>query len=104
MLLPATVVGRTITLSWQRAARTPAVGTYRLLVGSIAGGSDLAILDVGPVTSFVAPAPPGRYHVTLLATNACGTSTPSNPIEVVVVARRAARAGQPARHGQRRSR
>ena len=48
------------------------------------GGSDLAALDVGPVTSFVATAPPGVYHVTVLATNACGVSTPSNPIVVSV--------------------
>ena len=83
VLLPATVIGRIVTLAW-RAPGNVAVGAYRLLVGSAPGGSDLAILDVGPVTSFVAVAPPGVYHVTVLATNACGTSTPSNPIDVSV--------------------
>ena len=85
VLLPATINGRFVTVSW-RASRNAAVGTYRLLVGSLPGASDLAILDVGPVTSFVAAAPPGRYNITLIATNNCGTSTPSNPIEVIVSA------------------
>ena len=58
VLLPATVIGRIVTLAW-RAPGNVAVGAYRLLVGSAPGGSDLAVLDVGPVTSFVATAPPG---------------------------------------------
>ena len=85
LLLPATVVGRVIGLLWQ-GPRVTAVGNYRLLAGSTPGGSDLAILDVGPVTSLSAVVPPGRYFFTLLAINACGTSTPSNTIEVVVSA------------------
>ena len=89
VLLPATVTGRIVTLAW-RAPGNVAVGSYRLLVGSVPGGSDLAALDVGPVTSFVAMAPPGVYHVTVLATNACGVSTPSNPIVISVGVTRSA--------------
>ena len=83
LLLPATVVGRSIAISWH-VQRVPAIGSYRLYVGSIAGASDLYAATLGPVTSFVADAPPGRYFFTLVATNACGTSPPSNAIEALV--------------------
>lgn len=83
VLLPATVVGRTVTLSW-RAPRGTAIGNYRLVIGFAPGGSDLAVFDVGAVTSFAASAPPGRYFVTLVGINACGTSDRSNSVEVFV--------------------
>ena len=83
VLLPAAVVGRTVTLTW-RAARAGAPASYRLLVGSTAGASDLAILPVGPVTSFVLQANPGTYHATIVAINTCGPGAASNSVPVVV--------------------
>ena len=83
VLLPATVSGSSVTLSW-RPPRNAAVASYRLLAGSAPGASDLAVFDVGPVTAFVADAGPGIYYVTLLAINSCGTSNPSASLEVVV--------------------
>lgn len=84
VLLPATINGALVTLSW-RAPRNAAVGNYRLLVGSVPDASDLLTLDVDAVTSFAGVAPPGRYHVAIRATNPCGSSpTPSNSITVVV--------------------
>ena len=70
-------------LSW-RPARHTALDSFRLLVGSAPGGSDLAVVEVGAVTAFFAEAPPGTYYVGVAATNACGTSGPSNGIAVVV--------------------
>jgi hypothetical protein len=81
--LTQTVVGSQVTLNWSAGAGCPATG-YVIQAGSAPGASNLAILNVGPGTSFSVNAPAGTYYVRVLATNASGGSTPSN--EVVVVA------------------
>ena len=83
VLLPATITGRFVTLGWRAPGNVAGAG-YRLLVGSTPGGSNLAVIDVGPVTAFTATAPPGVYYVTVLALASCGASTPSNSIVVSV--------------------
>ena len=83
VLLPATITGRLVTLGWRAPGNVAGAG-YRLLVGSTPGGSNLAVIDVGPVTAFTATAPPGVYYVTVLALASCGASTPSNSIVVSV--------------------
>jgi hypothetical protein len=84
VLLSATVVDAAVTVSW-RPPTNADVQEYRILVGSQPGASDLATFDVGAVTSFVANAPRGnRYHLSLVAMNACGTSQPSKSIVVDV--------------------
>jgi uncharacterized repeat protein (TIGR01451 family) len=85
VLLPATVRDRVVTLGWRLPVDT-GVSTYRLLIGSVPGAGDLAIVDLPAATAFVATAPPGSYHVTVLATNACGAIAASNPIVVDVAA------------------
>jgi len=71
-----------VNLTWSapNGGRSPA--GYVIEAGSAPGLTDLAILDVGNVTSFTTTAPPGVYYVRVRAVNDRGTSAPSN--EVVV--------------------
>ena len=81
VLLPAVVVGSSVTLSW-RAPKNVAVASYQLFARIAPGGPDLATIDVGPVTALAADGPAGLYYVTAVATNACGTSARSSAIAV----------------------
>jgi hypothetical protein len=83
VLLPATIVGRTVSLAWL-GPRTGAPANFVLLVGSTPGSSDLGVFNVGSVNTFVAQANPGTYHVRVVASNTCGPSVASNGIAVVV--------------------
>jgi hypothetical protein len=79
--LSAGGAGSTVTLSW-----TPPPGEapsgYVIEAGSDPGLSDIAVLQVGSVTSFTTEAPPGTYFVRVRAVNAHGPGVPST--EVVV--------------------
>jgi Matrixin len=82
--LSSTVTGATVTLAWTAGAGAPA-SSYTLSVGSATGLSNLLVLPTGTrATTFTAQAPAGRYFVRIAATNACGTSGPSNEVVVVV--------------------
>ncbi len=83
VLLPATVANRLVTLTW-RPPTNSAVSHYRMTVGSAPGVGDLGTFDVGAITAIAGMAPAGQYHVTLAATNDCGSSLPSNALVVVV--------------------
>lgn len=83
--LTASVVNRVVTLSWTAPASGAAPATYVLSAGSATGASDITIYNTGnTLTSLAAPAPPGRYFIRAAAANACGTSGPSNEVQVVV--------------------
>ena len=74
--------GSTVELRWTAPTGPPPTG-YLIEAGSAPGRSDLAVLQVGAVTSFSAPAPPpGTYYVRVRAINARGSGQPSN--EVIV--------------------
>jgi hypothetical protein len=78
------VANGVVGMAWTAPAGVPPTG-YSLLVGSVPGGSDLLVYPTGTTaTSLAAPAPPGRYYVRVVATNACGASLASNEITVVV--------------------
>jgi hypothetical protein len=80
----SSVVGTQVTLSWTApSGGCPATG-YVIQAGSAPGANDLALLNVGPVTSLSVTAPPGTYHVRIVATNGAGGSVASNEIVVVV--------------------
>jgi hypothetical protein len=82
--LAQSVAGSQVTLTWSApASPCPATG-YVIQAGSAPGLSNLAILNVGPVPSLSVNAPPGTYHVRVVATNAAGGSVASNEIVVVV--------------------
>lgn len=82
--LTASIVGSTVTLSWNASGGSPQ--SYRLEAGSSSGLSNLAQVDLGqPATSFTASGVgSGTYYVRVRATNACGISAPSGEVLVVV--------------------
>jgi hypothetical protein len=82
--LVSSVAGSTVSLRWSASGGSPQ--SYVLEVGSSPGLADLARLDLGqPATTFTAAnAASGTYYVRVRATNACGTSNPSNEILIVV--------------------
>src|SRR4029453_5297280 len=75
--LTRTVSGLVVTFSWNAGAGCAATN-YVLLAGSAPGTSNIAIANVGGLTSFSAAAPAGTYYVRVLAQNAFGFSEPSN--------------------------
>jgi hypothetical protein len=83
VLLPATVVGNQVTLSWVAPGNSEVTG-YRLLAGSSPGAGDRAVVDLGPVTSFAAQAAPGTYYLSLFASSGCGFSGASNIVVLQV--------------------
>jgi hypothetical protein len=71
------------TLEWTSSSAPHA--TYMLEAGTIAGAADALAIDVGRATSYRADqVKAGTYHVRVRATNACGSSPPSNEVTVVV--------------------
>jgi predicted phage tail protein len=92
LLLPPTVNGSQVTLSWTPSAAQQ----YRVLAGTAPGVMNLVNHPTGQaVTAFVATAPAGIYYVQVVAENACGASAPSNEV-VVTVADPLAAPGAPA--------
>ena len=82
VLLPATVAGDRLTIVWRAPRNTP-VSRYLLFGGSAPGLADLAIIDVGSVTSFSTTIAPGIYYVMIEAANACGISARSTTVVIV---------------------
>jgi len=74
-------VNGNVNLRWN-APGGPAPTGYLIEAGSAPGLSDLARLQVGSVTQFSAPVPPGTYYVRVRALNGRGPGLPSN--EVIV--------------------
>ena len=84
--LTVATLGNVVTLNWSGpAGGCPATG-YVVQAGSAPGASDLALFDVGAATSLTVAAPPGTYHVRVIARNAFGNSAPSNEVAVPVTA------------------
>jgi glucose/arabinose dehydrogenase len=75
------VSGGIVTLTWDGVAS--ATG-YIMEAASTPGGSTIAALVVGPVTSISVPAPRGQYFVRVRAINGCGPGAPSAETTVVV--------------------
>jgi mono/diheme cytochrome c family protein len=84
MNLTGAVTGNVVSLSWLPPASGATRAEYAIVVGSSPGQSNLAVIPVGRVNSITAPAPNGTYFVRVVATNACGSSAPSNEIVVAV--------------------
>lgn len=83
--LATSVVGRTVTLTWEQPGSGPVANTQRIVVGNAPGVGDLVAIDVpGAATSFTTAAPPGTYYVRVAAINTCGTSPYSSEVQVVV--------------------
>ena len=77
-----TVVGRTVTLTWQPVADAV---DYIVEAGSVSGSRDLYNASVGASPSLSTLAPPGRYYVRVRARTAGGTfSAPSQEVIIDV--------------------
>ena len=82
--LMAAVAGSIITFAWQAPSGSAVTG-YVLEAGSGPGLSNLAILPLGDVTTFVTPpVPNGSYYVRVRGQNTSGTGPPSNEVRIVV--------------------
>lgn len=78
------VAGGLVSLQWT-APTGPVPTSYTIVVGSVPGAADILVYPTGSGASTLgAPAPPGTYHVRVLATNPCGQSAPSSSVTVVV--------------------
>ena len=80
--LTSNVSGSLVTLNWLAPNGGCAATAYLVQAGSIAGSSDMAVINVGSATTLSVSAPPGRYFVRVTAVNAFGGSAASN--EVIV--------------------
>jgi hypothetical protein len=81
----ASVVERTVTLTWGQPESGPVANTQRIVVGSEPGLANLAAFEVpGAATSFSTTAPPGAYYVRIVALNSCGTGPYSEEVRVDV--------------------
>jgi hypothetical protein len=75
--------GRTVVLRWTGSTGSPT--SYLVEAGSAPGLANLANVDVGVTTSLTAGGvAPGAYYVRVRARNSCGTSGPSNEIQLTV--------------------
>lgn len=77
----ALTAGLSVLLSWDKAFTAT---SYVLEAGSVSGGADVLIANVGNVTSLGATGPPNTYFTRIRAANACGVSAPSNEVPVVL--------------------
>lgn len=77
--LSATWVGQFVILSW--GVSTGAT-SYTMEVGTSSGASDYGVFNMGTLTAYATPVPPGRFYVRVRGVNANGMSAPSNQIEV----------------------
>src|SRR5262249_56214014 len=80
--LAVSVSGRVVALNW---AASGSISSIALEAGFSPGASNAALIVLdGAARAFSTNAPPGTYFVRVRATNACGTSAPSNEVVVGV--------------------
>lgn len=82
--LSVSTAGGVATFRW--SGPTGATG-YRLRVGSVQGGSDVADISLGMVTALNVPlagVPSRAYFVRVVAESACGVGAPSNEVVLTV--------------------
>jgi subtilisin len=81
-LNPASLSGRSVTLSWSPGGGGAAT-SFRVVASLSPGGAPVASIAVG-ATSVVVPAPPGTFFVRVHGVNAVGMGAASNEITVAV--------------------
>jgi subtilisin family serine protease len=84
--LSVSVVGTTANFTWGPPASGGPVAAYVMLAALSAGGTPIAQLSIPPQfnAAQISGVPPGTYFVRMVATNAGGTSPPSNEVTVSV--------------------
>lgn len=84
--LTGNVSGTNVSLNWSPSAGECEPTSYTVLAGSVSGASNIAVASVGLQTGLSAIAPAGTYFIRTVASNAFGTSPPSNEIALTVTA------------------
>lgn len=82
--LTATVSGSTVTMTWTPPTTGGAAIRYMVEAAAIPGGAAIATLPTSQSSISVPGVANGAYYVRVRATNAEGTSGPSNEVAVVV--------------------
>lgn len=82
--LTQVVSGGVVTLTWTHGSGGCPPAHYVLSAGSQSGLADLASVNLGAITAFSTPAPPGTYFLRVAAANAWGTSAASNEVVVTI--------------------
>ncbi|MCC7126713.1 MAG: serine hydrolase [Acidobacteria bacterium] len=81
--LTAMAAGTTVNVSWAPGGGGTPAG-YTLVAAASPGGAPIATIPVGGNGAQFQGVPRGTYYLRLTATNAAGTSAPSNEVTVVV--------------------
>lgn len=81
--LTSQVSGGRVMLNWTAPSGTGPF-TYRLAVGSAAGGSDLGMHFMGAAMAVSSTPATGTYYVRVIASNACGSGGASSDAVVVI--------------------
>jgi hypothetical protein len=89
VLEPPTLVGSTVTLTWNVVTATPPVTSYYVYVGTAQGvtrdtGAPSLVSDLSVPLTTDATLPTGTYYIVVTAVNANGESTESNEVSVTV--------------------
>jgi beta-lactamase superfamily II metal-dependent hydrolase len=82
--LTGSVSGTNVSLNWAGSAGGCEPTSYSVQAGSSPGSSNIAVANVGLTTSLSAGAPAGTYYLRVVASNAFGTSSPSNEIVLTI--------------------
>jgi hypothetical protein len=77
--------GTTALFTWDLGSGGGAPGTMLLQAGFTPGGSEIGTFPVGVGAQAAVPnVPPGTYYIRVLASNAGGTSAPSNEVQLLM--------------------
>ena len=80
----ATASGNSVTLAWSAPIGGCPATSYVIQAGSAPGLADIAVVNVGSVTSLSAIALSGTYYVRVIALNAFGISSPTGDVTLKV--------------------
>jgi hypothetical protein len=73
-----------VALRWNAPSVGGVPSGYTLLVGASPGAVNIGTFAVGLLTAISSAAPPGTYHLRIVATNACGSSAPSAEVSFTI--------------------
>lgn len=92
----ASVVGSSVSITWQPAAAGSAPTSYVVEAGTTPGASNVGTFEVAGTTLAAAGVPTGGYYVRIRARNANGTSAPTGDTAIAVGCSFPAAPAQPA--------